>query len=330
MYKPPVKPDISVIICHHAGSLILRCLKSLETAKGNFEIILVTSMPEFNYQMSNLTLLREEGGPAHKRNVGAKIARGKYLVFLDDDVEIREDCLSEFLIFLQDRTACGMAFAKILKMDRRDVFDDCGSWLTWTGFLWARAGNDIQDIGQYNDPQPILGSKSATCMIRSDVFHQVGKFDEDMYILGEETDLAWRCWHAGYEVWYAPSAVSWHAFGTSLKPPAEYYSLSRIHYLGARNYCWLLLANLPLTTLAYTLPTHIFVWLVAGLGFLLKGEFVRGGLILRGILHGLGSWGKICSKRRLVWQLRHPYSYSPPASYYLKRLTRYLIQGLHG
>ena len=331
-------PELSIIICHHAGSLILRCLKSLETAKGNFECIIVTSMREFSYQGSGITLIYADGGPAYKRNLGASSASGKYLVFLDDDVEIREDCLINFQAFLESKPACGMAFAKILKMDRRDVFDDCGSWLTWTGFLWSRAGNDQIDRKQYDDPIPILASKSATCIISKQVFSHVGQFDEEMYILGEETDLAWRCWHAGYQVWYVPSAVSWHAFGTSLKPPAEYYKPDRIYKYGPRNYITLLYKNLGATRLLLTLPIHLFGWLCAATIMALTGRRSFSILILLGIWENIANFKRLHAKRKIVqaarkvsdWQLSKFIYSSPPPSYYLARLIRYRTTGLHG
>ncbi len=333
-----MEPTSSVIICHHAGSLILRCLDSLWKAQGNFEVILITSMKSFNYAHSNLTIVYEDGGPDHKRNVGAKIARGKYLVFLDDDVEIREDCIVNFGRFMDCMPDVGMAFAKILNMERRKEFDDCGSFLTWSGFLFARAQNNQEDFGQYDYPCRILASKSATCIIRRNLFDILKGFDESFYILGEETDLAWRVWLQGHEVWYTPNAVSWHAFGTSLKPPASYYTLSRIHYLGCKNYLTLLTTHLPWERGVFIIPGQIAVWIVAATGFCLRGQFRRGFYILAGI----AAWSKGLNKtlRKIVYLKMSKkisgrsflplVTHNPPLRYYTDRLFRYLSQGLHG
>lgn len=334
-------PELSIIICHHAGSLILRCLKSLETAKGNFECIIVTSMREFSYQGTGITLIYEQGGPAHKRNVGAKIARGKYLIFLDDDVSLHEDCLVNLQEFLERNPKAGMLFCKIYKMQegRRNELDDAGSLISWTGFLFARSGDNQQDIGQYNEAAKILGSKSATCAIRKDLFNSINGFSEEYEILAEDTEIAWRVWLMDFEVWYVPSAISWHAFGCeSLKPKATYYTLSRIFYLGSRNYLMMLLTHLPLERMLYTIPVHIMAWLISSLGFAVKGKFRCSLLILKGLLDAIIRIPKIMKKVIYIKRTKKvsgrsflkSITHNPSMNYYLDRILRYWRQSLHG
>ena len=239
---------------------------------------------------------------------------------------------------MEQRPNCGMGFAKILNMERRDEFDDCGSWITPTGFLFSRAQNHQKDCGQYDTSCPVLASKSATCIVRRDVFYQAGGFDKDYYILGEETDLAWRVWLSGHQCWYFPSAKSWHAFGTKFKPKQEFYTLERIHFHGCKNYISLLVTNLGLSRLLAILPAHILIWCASAVGFSLRGQFQRSLLIMRGIFWNLIHLRKVLRKRRRVqqgkkvgevnfWRL---VSFSPPLEYYWNRIFRYVSQGLHG
>lgn len=331
-------PTVSVIICHHVGKLIDRCLTSLTATQGvTFEVCVVTSDPTY-HAPEGVMHLWHTGGPAAKRNYGASCARGTYLVFLDDDVEVAADTLFELVDGLVQRPQAAMGFAKILNMVHRDVFDDCGSWLTPTGFLWARAGNDQKDMGQYDTPERCLASKSATCVIRKTVFQRVGEFDEDYYILGEETDLAWRCWLRGYEVWYLPGAMSWHAFGTDLKPKADYYTLERIHTYGCRNYLSLLWTHLGALRASLLIPPHLCAWLVAALGFAFRGELRRSGAIMRGVCQFARRLPALQRKRQAIQRTRRlsdralwpRIARTPPLTYYTARLLRYTRQGLHG
>lgn len=314
------------------------------------QVHLVTSEPPEEHQwliskygtIPNLYLWYEDGGPAHKRNWGVKRAclnpAIETLVFLDDDLEVAPNTIAELVHGLEILPDTAMLFAKILKMDRRDVFDDCGSWLTWTGFLYVRAQNDVRDAGQYNQPMRVLSSKSATCAIRRQVFEQVGGFDATYFILGEETDLSWRCWLAGHEVWYWPRAVSWHAFGTSFKPPAKYYTLARIHRYGCRNYLSMLWTNLGALRLSTTFPLHLSAWLVSALGFALRGQGARAVEIMRGLQDFCGLLPGLQRKRARVQASRtvsdralmKHIKFTPPWTYYPDRLWRYLVQGLHG
>lgn len=302
-----------------------------------YEVIVVTSDRSFNHPRARL--LFDEGGPAHKRNLGVLSSLGRVDIFLDDDTEVSPYCLYELWQWLEDHPTCGMAFAKIYNMERRNEFDDCGSWLTWTGFLWARAGNYTVDEGQFNQPLRCLASKSATCAIRREVFLQIGGFDASYFILGEDTDIAWRCWLQGWEVWYVPTAVSWHAFGCeSLKPRADYYTVQRTMTYGCRNYLSLLWTNLGTARLCRTLPLHLSTWLVSAMGFTFTGDWRRGVAIMRGLSEFVQRLPALQRKRHRVQAARvcsdralwPSIAYSPGIGYYAKRLWRYWTSQLHG
>lgn len=336
-------PTCSVIIPHHTGrTLLQRCLTSVRASQGvSVELLVITSDPSYLSQEEDVQVYFLEDGPAAKRNLGVAKSHGEYLIFLDDDVEISPYCCYEFVKWFQEHPQCGMAFGKIYKMEegRRDEFDACGSWITGTGFLWDRAGNGQRDRGQYNQATRCLSAKSATCAMPRTVFLHTGGFDKDYYILGEETDLAWRIWLQGLEVWYVPTAISWHAFGCeSLKPKQEFYTDERIFYRGCKNYLSMLWTNLGPTRLATIFPPHVSAWFLAAVGFGLRGQWRVSLQIMRGLRDFCTSLPRLRHKRRTVQSLRtlsdHTLwpmiSYSPPLRYYVDRLKRYLTQGLHG
>ena len=338
---PEPLQQVSVIVCYHVGDLIDRCLKSIresDTTGLKVRTIVVSSVDRIFHGCYTYV---SSAGPAEKRNLGVKqFGLGDYYIFLDDDVELEPDCLRNLVSFMCSHPEVGMSYAKIRKMDDRVTLDDCGSWLTWTGFLWARAQNGVKDVGQYDTPCRILASKSATCIVRADAFHAVWGFDPDYYILGEETDLSWRLWLGGWEVWYNPTAVSYHAFGTPLKPKEKYYTPSRIFYRGPRNYLCLLITNLGMIRLLVGLAIQVSAWTASAVGFMVRGDWQRSWLIMKGILSLLKptTLSRLISKRRLIQRSRTvsdrellaQVGYSPPISYYLKRLLRYTRQGLHG
>lgn len=330
-----------VIIPHHTGNLINLCLESIEKSFRvglNIKVVVVSSE---NRLFPHATNLVSTEGPALKRNLAFNAyckKEFKYVVFLDDDVELSPYCLTILVDEMESRPKVGMGFCKILNMERRDEFDDCGSWLTPTGFLWARAGNGVRDTGQYDQPTPCLASKSATCIVRREAFLEAGGFDPHYYILGEETDLAWRIWLQGWECWYFPWAKSWHAFNTKFKPKAKHYTEERIFLCGPKNYLNLLLTNLPTSRLWWVLPVHTTMWIVSAAGFLLQGHTTRSCLILKGIWLNLTGIRKTLRKRRMVQgtkKVRHQdiwtkISHAPSYSYYMGRLSSYIRQGLHG
>ena len=47
---------------------------------------------------------------------------------------------------------------------------------------------------RYDEPFEILAGKGAALVVRRSAFEGVGGFDEDYFLLREETDLCWRIW----------------------------------------------------------------------------------------------------------------------------------------
>ena len=57
---------------------------------------------------------------------------------------------------------------------------------------------------------------SGACMlVRRRCFDQLGGFDEGYFMYGEDVDLCWRAWRAGWEVGYEPGATVVHVQGVS-------------------------------------------------------------------------------------------------------------------
>ena len=327
-------PLISVIICHHKGDLIKQAIETLSKSKNvDFEIIVVTSVWQLHFEGTRTFFLDEL--PAAKRNYASQYAQGQYLAFFDDDIEADKDALYEQFKLFQD-SLVGMTFGKLKNMEFRDRFDEAGSYLTWTGFLWARAESGIEDKGQYEKVEPILAGKSASCMIRRKLFNQIGGFDKTFGILGEETDLAWRVWLKGYQVLWCPRSLTYHAFNTRFKPQ-NFYTSERVYYNGCRNYITMLIKNLGQENL-WILILHILTWFGAAFGMILTGKFQTGWNILRGLFYVLDNLGMIVKKRQWIQQMRvlpdrELFSIvlkQPKLSYYLYRFLRYIQLGLHG
>ena len=331
-----MSPKITVIICHHKGKLIQRALESVLRSKFvELQVIVVTSDPTFRYN-GGVKIVFQQGGPAKKRNIGFRFAEHPSIAFFDDDVEVRSDTIFELWKSLQ-KDGIGMVFGKLLNMEHRNRFDEAGSFLTWSGFLWARAESGIRDVGQFEDEVPILAGKSASCMIKRRVFSEIGMFDVSYEILGEETDLAWRVWLHGHKVLYVPSSVTYHAFNTKYKPP-EFYTSKRVYFNGCRNYIAMLITNLSLINLIVPLTVQVIVWSSASLGFLVTGKFEAGWNILKGLSWVVLNLEYILKKRKTVQGSRKVSDHklmpfirrSPPLSYYVNRFFSYIKHGRHG
>lgn len=328
-----------MIVCHHKGDFLDKFIPSVRASIGvTYEIIVITSDEALaDKGISGCLVFFNTGLPAEKRNVGARIATAPILGFFDDDVEIEKHCLSHFVDFLIHAPEAGMVYGKLHNAERPDRFDEAGGYITNTGFIWSRAGQNDIDAGQFDKIELILAGKSASCAIKKYVFDEVKGFDEDFGILGEETDLSWRVWLKDYGVWFNPNAIGIHYFNTKWKPAKEYYTSERVHFNGCRNYLTMLIKNLGKEHL-WIVPLHSLLWFSAAVALVCTGK-VREGLNLgRGIMSVIIGLPKILRKRNSIqkerkidetqlWPIIHR---ATPRGYYLGRFTRYIRIGLHG
>lgn len=335
------KSLISVIICHHIGALIDNAIKTVLLSKDvKFEVIVATSnqgdVLRLKSKFPEIKVIEIQGEPANKRNVATKFATGDYFAFFDDDVEVEPYTLFYLYRSILD-TQTGMVYGKLLNMEFRNRFDEAGSFLTWSGFLFARCESGIEDVGQFDSSCPILAGKSASCIVRRNTFWKVGGFDSAFGILGEETDLSWRIWLLGYKVMYCPKSVAFHAFNTRFKP-ATFYNPRRVYFNGCRNYISMLITNLSVKNLIIPLLTQTLVWFVAAIGMILTGKFEAGRYIFEGMGYVISNLDGIIEKRKFVQNMRTVpdrtllpmITHNPPLSYYVKRLIHYIKTGRHG
>lgn len=297
------------------------------------EIIIMTSEPDRTFFVGKTYYM--QGGPDRKRNEALKLCSSNFICFFDDDIEAEPYCVYK-MYHAMHRPGMGMVFGKLLNMEFREMFDEAGSFLTPTGFLWAR-GDRQRDNGQFNKQTLVLAGKSASCMILRDVFVKVGKFDTDYEILGEETDLAWRVWLSGYRVLYAPASVAYHAFNTKFKP-RDMYTSKRVYYNGCRNYLSMLYTNLGKGNWQKPIAIQLCAWSIAGIGMMITGKWKAGCYIFQGIHYFFSNIKSIHAKRVKVQKSRQisdlvlfrTIMRKPPQGYYWKRLFRYIKTGLHG
>ena len=337
MSKIKVRPKVSIIVCHHVGDLLYDMLSSIKCSIP-FEVIVITSDYEVATEgIDGCRVFYCEGLPAEKRNQGARLADGEYLAIFDDDVELLPGCIEEMVALIESNPKIGMVYGKLHKFDEPHRFDEAGGFLTSTGFIWSRAGQNIVDSGQYDKPERIFAGKSASCLVRKYAWHKVGGMDEDFGILGEESDLSWRLWLAGYEVWWCPSSVTLHKFNTPLKPVTKYYTSSRVHFNGCRNYLTMLIKNLGKEHL-WIVPIHLLIWFTASVAMIGTGKITQGMNILKGLGSVVGNLLKTLEKRGMIqrrreveerelWPIIHK---KTDFKYYLQRFTRYIKIGVHG
>jgi GT2 family glycosyltransferase len=126
------------------------------------------------------------GRPAIVRNEGAKLARGRYLHFLDDDDLLKPQALATLTEHLDAAPDVGMAFGQIVPFgDGPDLQSNRRHYRQAARV--AREARSPRELAAHLMFHPALLITSA-CMARRESFEAVGGFDTVMPVC-EDTDL---------------------------------------------------------------------------------------------------------------------------------------------
>ncbi len=160
-------------------------------------------------------------------NVGARQASGDFLLLLNPDTVVSQDVLTSCLDFSNKNPDAGMIGPKILNPDgslqascRRSFPTPSTALFYFSGL--SRLFPRSKRLGQYNltymddNVAAQVDAISGSFMFMPlSVFREVGGFDEQFFMYGEDIDLCWRIRKKGYTIWYNPSIQIIHTKGKS-------------------------------------------------------------------------------------------------------------------
>ena len=300
-------PTVSIIVLNYNGRRWLKpCLDSLAAQRGAppFEVLVVdnaSSDGSAEYVRAQFPDVRvhETGrnlGFATGNNEGARVARGRLLVFLNNDTVAAPDWLARLIAALEDRPEVGFATSRIVFADNPDVVDSAGDGYLFAGGAFKRGyGGRSDDFGESCE---VFGACGCAMVMKRELFESVGGFDPEFFIFYEDVDLSYRAQLTGARCWYAADAVVRHAgSGTMGRQSAA----SVFH--GQRNLEWTWLKNTPGRLLLRSLVPHA-VYSLAGVAY-----YAKQGLLwpaLKGKLNAVGGLPRILRERRRVQSRRHP------------------------
>ncbi|MEM2614974.1 MAG: glycosyltransferase family 2 protein [Nitrososphaerota archaeon] len=192
--------------------------------KNEFEVIVIDNgsrdgtreyLQKLMRRQKNIKVvfLPKNRGAAAARNIGAKVARGMYLVLLDDDSFFKSD------------------------LELEKIWQKFTSLPDDIKVLAFRVENDFKD--KWNEREKLVHTfVGAGAAIERDILKSI-PFDEDFFIYGEEDDLSYRILLSGYKILYTPSIQVKHITNSKKKG-------KKALFLFTRNWTWLPFKYYPL------------------------------------------------------------------------------------
>ena len=253
-------PSITVIIItFNSSSTIKDCLLSLthQTFK-DFDVVLVDNSSHDNTQsviqsvqpLLSFSLkamyLDQNLGFAGGNNVALRHAVGQHIALLNPDAFPTAHWLEALVRAMDQHPEVGICASKLL-VHGGDVIDTAGD-----GYSTALKGFKIgegRSKDLYDETEYVFGACAGAALYRKRMIDDIGFFDEEYFLVHEDTDLNFRANLTGWKVIYVPNAIVYHKVHSSIG------KMSDLHvYYNVRNVEFVRIKNVPLVVFLKHLP----------------------------------------------------------------------------
>ena len=199
------------------------CLVSIleNTPDVSYEIIIADDVStdatrELSRYAENVVICRNETNQGFLRNCNnaAKKARGKYIMFLNNDTQVTPGWLSSLVNLIGSDPSIGMVGSKLVYPDGR--LQEAGGIIWSDGSGWNYGRLDDPDKAEYNYVKDVDYISGAAILLSRKLWNQIGGFDDRFApAYCEDSDLAFEVRKAGLRVVYQPLSKVIHFEGVS-------------------------------------------------------------------------------------------------------------------
>jgi O-antigen biosynthesis protein len=196
-------PSVSVIVCTHNGAQTLpECLQGVRgLSYPDFELIVVDDgssddSADVARAHGATVVASEHRGLSAARNAGIARANGEIVAFLDDDAYPDPDWLHYLAALLRDDRHVGVGGPNIPPED--GFVAEC---------VAAAPGGPIHVLISDREAEHVPGCNMA---FRKSALEEIGGFDEDFRVAGDDVDVCWRLQEAGWKLGFSAGAVVMH------------------------------------------------------------------------------------------------------------------------
>ena len=260
----------------------------------NLEIIVVDNgSPRFDpqvikakYPEIQLIKSKKNLGFAGGNNLAIKEASGKYLFFLNNDTEVKTDCIEPLVSLFENNSTAGIASPKIIFFESDNTIQYAGSTEInpWTGRNKG-IGSMEKDMGQFDISSRTDLAHGAAMMVPKAVIDEVGLMPEVYFLYYEELDWCEMIKRQGYTCHYVGKSSIYHkesvSVGKSSLLKTYYINRNRLLFI-RRNFFGFQKWSSYFVFLALAIPKR-------SLSHALNGEWKHCGALWKGVLWNVKS-----------------------------------------
>ncbi|MBM3253022.1 MAG: glycosyltransferase [Candidatus Omnitrophica bacterium] len=242
--KPPF---VSIITVNYNGKKYLKmCFDSLfkiNYPKNKFEIIMVDncstddSVDFVRKKYLKIKIIKNDvNNYCRANNLGIKKAKGEYVALVNNDIKVDKNWLIELLNVIEGDKNIAAVGSKILTFNGKYI-QNAGHY-ELPNFYWGERGAG-REQGLYNNIEEVPSICGASVLYRKSHIEQIGLFDEDFIIYGEDVDISYRLRKVGYKLLFVPRSKVCHIFhGSGSERLSRFYiERNRLLFL-AKHFPW--------------------------------------------------------------------------------------------
>jgi GT2 family glycosyltransferase len=260
-------PTVSVVVVNFDGESYLPRMRDalLATEFPFFEIIVCDDVSRdgsrlwLRHEWPEARVLRapRNSGCAAMRNLGLRVARGEYVLLLDNDALPERGCVHALVAALSERPACAAAMPRIVLRGATALVQCDGAYTHPTGQMGLATPHT--PLGEAPlKAVPITSVMGTAMLLRREAALRAGAFAEDFFIYYEDHEFGTRLVMLEGDVISVPEARIDHLGGTkSLSFRTGQHYPDRRAFLIARNRQRFMLRALECRTLLVLAPILI-------------------------------------------------------------------------
>ncbi len=246
------------------------CAVDTNSSDGSAELVETTLAPRVP-----TTVLRAGGATSYPQAVGQALAAitaagqaPTWIWLLHDDSNPHPDALRELTAAAAARPDADLLGPKLREWPSLRRLLELGVTISGTGRRETGLERGEYDQGQHDDVREVLAVNSAGLLVRRDVLEELGGFDENLPMFGNDVDLGWRAAAAGRTSLIVPQAVVFHAEAAHRGLRRTPLTGRHTHYQERRAALYTLLANCRGALLPFQFVRLVLGSLLRVLGFL--------------------------------------------------------------
>ena len=223
-FKKIENPIVSIIIpVYNHLHITFPCILSIlnNTKNIGYEIIIaddasIDEAKNIGAYVENVKIIRNNKNLGFLKNCNhaSKFAKGKYILFLNNDTNVQKDWLKYLLEFIEKDRTIGIVGPKFISTGGK--IKEAGGIIWKDGSSSHFGYSQAQGDPEFNYVKEVDYISGACLMVRKKLWETIGGFDERFApVYYEDVDLAFEGRNLGYKVVYQPKSVITHLEGVS-------------------------------------------------------------------------------------------------------------------